>query len=341
MTAWCSVRSVWGIAVGLLVAAPAVATPSMRLIYERGAGTEHCPDESALRRAVEQRLGYDPFFPWADRTIVARIRADARGLYGSVEMLDKSGIVQGSREHSAEATECTELVSGMALAISIAIDPTSVDRASKSSSGPQAEPDEEIVEWSAARAGEAAPAPAPVTRDVARTRDRAPAFAPRRWVPELGAGVAGAAGLAPAPSLGPMADVRLRNGVWSIGLEGRYLLGFDAHLSGASVASQLLEGALVGCWHVGVPFVCVAGSVGRLSVSSKGIAHPNDDAALVARLGPRLGADIPLLPEVALRVHADLAVNLGKQSIQVDSAQIWPSPLFGGIAGIAVQGRFP
>jgi hypothetical protein len=292
---------------------------------------------------VEQRLGYDPFFPWADRTIVAHIRADARGLHGTVEMLDKSGIVQGSRELSAEATECVELVSGMALAISIAIDPTSVDRASKSSSGPQAEPDEEVVEWSAARAGEAppAPAPAPVTRDAARTHERAPASAPRNWVPEIGAGVAGAAALTPAPSLGPMANVGLRNGVWSIGLEGRYLFGFDAHLFGASVASQLLEASLVECWHAGAPFVCVVGSVGRLSVSSTGIAHPNDDAALVARLGPRLGADIPLLPALDLRVQADLVFNLGTQSIEIDSNQAWKSFVLGGIAGIALRGRFP
>ena len=66
MTGRCSVRSVWGVGVGLLVAAPAMATPSTRLTYQRAAGTEHCPEEPVLRRAVEQRLGYDPFFPWAD-----------------------------------------------------------------------------------------------------------------------------------------------------------------------------------------------------------------------------------------------------------------------------------
>lgn len=340
---WRSTRWAWGVVVGLLVATPAVATPSTRLIYERGAGTERCPEEPVLRRAVEQRLGYDPFFPWADRTIVARIRVDARGLHGTVEMLDKSGIVQGSRELSAEAAQCTELVSGMALAISIAIDPSSVDRAAKPANGPEAELDEDAVEWSAARAGEAtpAPAPAPATRDTAQRRDRTPASVRRSWVPELGAGIAGATALAPAPSLGPMANVGLRNGAWSIELEGRYLFGLDASLSGASVSSTLLEGALLGCWHAGVPFACLVGSAGRLSVSSTGIAHPRDDAAFVARLGPRLGADIPLLPALDLRVQADLLINLGAQSVEVDSRPAWNSSRIGGIAGIALRGRFP
>jgi hypothetical protein len=85
----------------------------------------------------------------------------------------------------------------------------------------------------------------------------------------------------------------------------------------------------------------VVGSIGRLSVSSSGIAHPSDDATLVARLGPRVGADIPLLPAVDFRVHADLAVNLGTQEVAIDSAPAWTSPRIGGIAGIAARGRFP
>jgi hypothetical protein len=59
-----------------LLASAAHATPSMRVVYQRGQSVEHCPDEAALRGAVEQRLGYDPFFPWADRTIVVRRRDD-------------------------------------------------------------------------------------------------------------------------------------------------------------------------------------------------------------------------------------------------------------------------
>src|SRR5205814_10613388 len=96
-------------AVLMLIAARTSAAPAARLTYERAVGTELCPDESTLRRAVEQRLGYDPFFPWANRTMVARIRTDANGLHGIVELLDETGLVRGSRELSARAPECAEL----------------------------------------------------------------------------------------------------------------------------------------------------------------------------------------------------------------------------------------
>jgi hypothetical protein len=222
-----------------------LATPSSRLTYERGIGAELCPDESTLRRAVEQRLGYDPFFPWADRTMVARIRADATGLHGTVELLDAAGLVQGSRELSAPAPECAELVAGMALAISIAIDPTSVDRTR--SPGERPEPtDDTATDWASARTEEAKSERAllPAARDVPRPPARRETTA-TPFVPELDAGVAGAIGLVPGRALGPIVGAALRKGAWSFGLEGRYLFSVGAELAGASVSSSVLEGAVL------------------------------------------------------------------------------------------------
>jgi hypothetical protein len=54
-----------------LTARVAGATPQARLVYSRGTGAEDCADEHALRRAVAARIGYDPFFPWAPKTVVA------------------------------------------------------------------------------------------------------------------------------------------------------------------------------------------------------------------------------------------------------------------------------
>ena len=45
--------------------------PSSRFVYARGEGAELCPDEAQVRLAVAARLGYDPFFPSAEKTIVA------------------------------------------------------------------------------------------------------------------------------------------------------------------------------------------------------------------------------------------------------------------------------
>jgi hypothetical protein len=77
-----------------------------------------------MRKAVAQRLGYDPFFPAAEKTIVSQIIRDRAELRGSVQLVDGQGIVRGMRAFKVGADECEELVAAMSLAISIAIDPT-------------------------------------------------------------------------------------------------------------------------------------------------------------------------------------------------------------------------
>src|SRR6185369_2515507 len=42
-----------------------------RLVYSRTQSASDCPDEAALAAAVATRLGYEPFSPWGDQTIVA------------------------------------------------------------------------------------------------------------------------------------------------------------------------------------------------------------------------------------------------------------------------------
>src|SRR6188768_3765956 len=51
------------------------AFPSARLEYTREVGAESCPDEAALRRAVADRLGYDPFDASAPELLRARVTA--------------------------------------------------------------------------------------------------------------------------------------------------------------------------------------------------------------------------------------------------------------------------
>ncbi len=57
----------------LLSAGRAAAAPTGRLVYSRAPGAESCADEATLRRSVAARVGYDPFFPWAKRTVVANL----------------------------------------------------------------------------------------------------------------------------------------------------------------------------------------------------------------------------------------------------------------------------
>jgi hypothetical protein len=77
----------------------------------------------ALRLAVIARLGYDPFSPTANKTIVAVIERKGDELRGRIELVNAASDSQGVRELTVPADRCWDLVRAMALSMSIAIDP--------------------------------------------------------------------------------------------------------------------------------------------------------------------------------------------------------------------------
>lgn len=81
-----------------------------------------------MRSAVSVRLGYDPFKPDPQRIVTATITREAGGLRGRFDLRDRGFNVRGSRVPGTDKSDCAELASAMALAISIAIDPLSVTR---------------------------------------------------------------------------------------------------------------------------------------------------------------------------------------------------------------------
>ena len=80
------------------------ATPSAKLVYVREAGTSACPAESDLRKAVASRIGYDPFFPTASKTVIAQISRAPTGYRGKVQIVGDDGNVRGSRDLRRAAT---------------------------------------------------------------------------------------------------------------------------------------------------------------------------------------------------------------------------------------------
>jgi hypothetical protein len=77
-----------------------------------------CPDEQALRHEVAARVGYDPFFAWAKRTIVASVTRRGGAFVATVDMVDDDGVSHGARELRTEG-ECRELLDAVALAIAM------------------------------------------------------------------------------------------------------------------------------------------------------------------------------------------------------------------------------
>ncbi|MET0790445.1 MAG: hypothetical protein ABW061_02900 [Polyangiaceae bacterium] len=111
---------------GPLSASPASAAPgdATRLEYARSDGAGGCPDQASLQRAVVQRLGYDPFFHAAHQTVAVDITDVGSKLLARMRLVDEQGIIRGSRELNEQLGNCDELVASLALAISIALDPS-------------------------------------------------------------------------------------------------------------------------------------------------------------------------------------------------------------------------
>src|SRR6188472_4541113 len=93
----------WGLAIRLTIATAlsslaAFASPSAKLVYVRGTGAETCPEEADLRRAVATRIGYDPFFPVAQKTVIAQVSKVSAGYRARVQIVAEDGTVRGERE---------------------------------------------------------------------------------------------------------------------------------------------------------------------------------------------------------------------------------------------------
>jgi len=199
------------------IARGAGAFPTSRLVYARGPGAELCPDQDAVRKAVATRLGYDPFFPGSDKTIVARISRDSDHLKGEVELVDEHGVELGLREFSDEPGKCDDLVHAMALSISIAIDPKSAETYAQ---GPPDEPPavDRAIEPEPARP----PPPQPTRKGrlapkqiVVAPLSRS-AETPTQW--SAGLGLMALLGEAPKPT--PALSIRHKSPAWRTSTSG-------------------------------------------------------------------------------------------------------------------------
>ena len=143
------------------------ATPSAKLVYVREPAASACPGESDLRKAVATRIGYDPFFPSASKTVIAQISRAPTGYRGKVQIVGDDGNLRGTRDLSTRGDDCSELLSALALAISIALDDLDDGKPLPATAGGQT--------------GETTPAappaapPAPVLPTLEPARDAGPA----------------------------------------------------------------------------------------------------------------------------------------------------------------------
>ena len=297
------------------------SSPSARLVYLRAQGAERCPDAPALRNAVAARLGFDPFFATADKTIVAEIREGAHGFRGRVVVSDGDGRVLGERVVESPSDDCTEMVSAMALGISIAVD--NLDFELRVTPAPPT----------------TTPLPSPPVIPDRRPEPRTePPSVPSVFGPrvryEASVGLEGSLGTAPSPAVGAAAGLGLRWRALGLGVEARFEPSTSATLAtGGSVWSSLVMGTVTACVHARLPFACALGSVGSFQGGGEDIHAPRSDSVLFAAVGVRAGVQVPISSPFYLQGHVDVTASLTPTHIAIDGHDAYTLPLLAAVLG--------
>jgi len=321
------------------IATVAGAFPSSRLVYVREQGAESCPNEPAMRKAVAQRLGYDPFFPVAERTIVAHIRRNGKELQGAVQLIDAQGLLEGRREFKTASDQCEELANTMALAISIAIDPTSASSVPNPPQAKSGEPSEPPAQPKQESRAPIEPAPT-----VPASPDRATPIATRAPSLEFFSGVAmtGSFGSAPALAGGIALSFGVRRENIALGVEGRREFPASTDVEGGgSVESSLWLASVLPCFYASAVFLCAVGSLGSLRAEGVNLTLSQHDTTLYAAAGARVGFVVPLVSKVSLRPQVDLLTSLTRVELAVGGVPVWRAPPIGVLAGAGIFAEFP
>jgi len=306
------------------------AEPKAQLTYVREPGAEACPDESDVRKAVAQRLGYDPFGEHPLSTVAVTVGKSARGLRARIELTDAAGEPSGSRELTSLEANCLELAWAVELAISLAIDPLHFADAPPPSVAPARAAPAPSAEVKVATPPVAAP-PAPAVTRVLEPK--------RRY--RLGAGAFAVLGSSPSVAFGFRATAGVRARLWSMNLEARADIPAAAPAAGGTVATGVYAGALVPCFHQLMFAGCGLVVLGAHHAIGTGYPNANDPWAFYAALGVRAAIEVKLHERLELQIAADLLAPLTRIKLQLDGIDtVFETPAVSGAFHLALAGYF-
>jgi len=282
---------------------------AVRLSYEV-APELGCPQEREFRDTVAGRLGYDPFRADAPRLIETRIERRGARLHGTVRVKDANDAPIGSRQLQAGETECAELVSSLAVAVSILLDPLSA-------AAPPPEPPPR-------------PAPGPPT-------PRPPVAAPVCPEPSeptdparvLLAGHAGASvGLTPGVAIGPSVTAGVTWTRISIGLEGRVdFTPFPARTDGDhEVRAAVFSAGPRGCFRAGIGIGCVAAQGGVFQAHGGDFTDERSPSGRFVSADVSGGLTLPISEITRFEVLAELRAPVSRTSLTVEGETVWTAP---------------
>ncbi len=307
------------------------ATPLARLVYMRGPGAEQCPQQMELRMMVIARLGYDPFSATASRVVLAKVERTGDELRAKVDLANADGSIEGVRELSAPAADCSALMRALALSISIAIDPSGA--LVKREAGPTSE----------AAGGSMAPPEAEST-EALPARASQPLSQQRSLRYFTGAGLHLTYGAAPALGYGGDLIVGSRYRDFSLSLEGRAdPMVMTSSGVGGEIGAMFMLASLVPCAHWRMLAFCGLGSAGFMRASSQYILVSSSQTGAYAAAGARVSLQWPIAERFQVAIHGDLATPLPRRPIQIYEIEAngretavtpWPAPALFGLIGM-------
>jgi hypothetical protein len=307
----------------LCVCAPqeAFASAAAKLTYVRDVGAERCADEGQLRQAVAERVGYDLFFPWAQKTVVVEVRsAKPSGYRGVVQIVDEHGLILGQRSLDSKGDDCADLIRALALAISIAVDDRSLEYIP-----PQADPPLALDSPPSNDPAPLAPVPTPATArpaEAPESQTTPSALSLSAWVTPLVT-----FGSAPSPALGAEAEVVAiyRNASLGVGIRA------DAPASvsvpaGGSVSTWLAVATIAPCLRgpIGAS-VCGLAAVGWFAAEGE-VDSPSRDGEIFAAAGGRLGFEAGLGRRLVFVSHVDALAALTRFDVKVSDVSVFRVP---------------
>ncbi|HVH42184.1 MAG TPA: hypothetical protein VM925_07560, partial [Labilithrix sp.] len=278
----------------------------------------------------------EPFFPYASATLYAEVSRTSGVYRAKVKLVDAQNIVRGARELEHRGTSCADIVDGMALSISIAIDPHSLvgPRHEKEETPPPPEPPP--PEPPPPPVAEA-PAPSP------RTQTPASVAPQRRGVlePIAGAALAGWVGSAPSATAGVLAYGGVRIGRLGMFLEARGDLPASREVAAGSLSTSFVGGSATPCWMTGWLLACGVATVGRIQASAAGIARPRDESGVHALAGLRGGVAIPVSARLDVRLLLDAHYALTPHAFRIDGIVVYELPRISGGLSAGTAFHFP
>lgn len=301
------------------------------LRYERESGAEGCPSESDLRDAVAARLGYDPFESKEGLdTIVVRVKREGARLRGSIERVDRARAQRGRPTViTSNAGDCAELGSSLAVALAIAVDPLSLTREPPAARAPA---EREVI----------AP-PLPATSNVASRESPSPPATTPDPPPQVvvAAGPAISWGALPSASPGIRVAAGLSMAMLEVTVEGRFDPPVKVEDRVGAVEASLALATLVPCFRYRFALGCAEVSAGALRGTGLGFDHTREDNTFYMSAGARLGFEVALTKNLAVRALFEGIVPLRPTRLEADGALVWSTPAFSFSIVPMLVGRFP